>query len=499
MKRYFFDYEQINLINFFVYAKSTPKNFYENSEIRKKLKISATHLNTIYDKLEYLSTLYPEFKFIRISKGCNVSFSSEFSLNRIYNIFFKSSLNYKLLNEIYYDQFINLSLFSDKVHFSSRTIQRSSKRLEAFLSKFNLSLKFSKSHPLEGEEYEIRFFFERLNWELFDEQIFIDEVLDISSNNNLFNKLCELFPKLQKIDIYRFTNVLYLSKIRIKNNHIIEKLPSLFEELVNPLLQYEDFVNQILTPYLENGGFINSKSLKKESRYLYGVITLLTNYDVTWKNKPVYENLDLSKISKCFVSGIENLININFSKTDVLYLRQNFTRLLIRFHIFRTNQIINPILTFNDKQAKLYIDKITEIVLNQCAEKYKNWDKLLLDDLFKLRVTSLLKSIFKKYVPLITICLISKEGGIEIRTWVEELKQLNFGKIKFITTTEKSDIIISDFPIDKSIHSFKDKSPKWLTWSPLLEEQNLLNAIKVISEVQHEKLERVYNNFSNIK
>ncbi|WP_438849266.1 helix-turn-helix domain-containing protein [Enterococcus sp. AZ048] len=114
------------------------------------LHLSGTYLNKLYESLHALSQIYPEFEFQASSKGCLVHFHEEFSLSKIHNSFLKSSIEYKLLEELFYDRFDNLTAFSHRVNFSVRTVQRAIEKLKKLLSHYNLSLNFFKQRPLEG-------------------------------------------------------------------------------------------------------------------------------------------------------------------------------------------------------------------------------------------------------------------------------------------------------------------------------------------------------------
>ncbi|WP_459790365.1 helix-turn-helix domain-containing protein [Lactococcus garvieae] len=57
----------------------------------------------------------------------------EFCWSKIYSDFLKSTCNFKILEELFYGNFVNLELFAISQHMSIRAAQRSIQKLKLFL------------------------------------------------------------------------------------------------------------------------------------------------------------------------------------------------------------------------------------------------------------------------------------------------------------------------------------------------------------------------------
>ncbi|MDN6691108.1 MAG: helix-turn-helix domain-containing protein [Enterococcus sp.] len=492
MDDYFLNREQKATLNILNYVLSSQKQAHSNKEIMDHLHLSGTYLNKLYESLHALSQTYPEFEFQASSKGCLVHFHEEFSLSKIHNSFLKSSIEYKLLEELFYDRFDNLTAFSHRVNFSVRTVQRAIEKLKKLLSHYNLSLNFFKQRPLEGQEFILRFFFERLQWELFDETLFIQSMTRSSVNTRLFDRLKQHLPWLNEIDYLHVINIIEISTLRIRKGHFIQDLPPSIYEISNPQITFDTFKKTIIRPH-----FIQFQQttvdFEKEAVYLYSLLSLAVDTTGnTDEPSVITSNKQYIEISDFFLHLVQKSLSKQVSRTDRNDIQHHFLSLFIRFTLFRTNTTISPALLEKQDPNNESIHTLLSWVLDRCAANYSKYKTIFLDPLFTYRVLSFFKCIIKKYLPTIKILLLSKNGPIEVLNWKEELKQLNGGKIEYKTQNRDIDLILSDFPIDKLIHRKNSPVAKFLIWDPALQEKNVNNVDRLIQKIQKEKLEELF-------
>lgn len=492
METYFLDKNQQKLIKLLVYMFEDSKTFYFNAEVIKILGVSATKLNEIYYQMEVLSKSNRGFKFDIISKGCEVEFLSDFSISKIYSDFLKSTCNFKIIEELFYGNFINLELFATSQHMSVRTVQRSIQKLKIFLSYYDTSLNFLKKDILNGQEFIIRFFFERLKWEVFDEQEFLD-FLDKDLNSKiLFNSLKEKLVNLSMPDVYRMVNIVRFTAMRIKQNYYIGNVPEVLQyKNNNNWMEFDTFSLEIVGPYLKKYQKDNNIQISKETEFLYEAIGLLVSQPINTQ-----EMEGFLEIKTYFKTLLENILKRTLSVEDSNYVISGFESYLSRFLVFRTNHVINPILSIEKYENTIdNFQVITKFLLKKCAVKYLQWETVLLDKLFMYRISLMLRGVLLKYVAPLKVSLISKKGNLEKLFLQREIESIIGSNIIFEQPNEHTDFIIADFPLQV----IKYESNIIYYWSDISHNRNKINLLNIIDKIQKNKIANLIDVDNKIK
>lgn len=304
-----------------------------------------------------------------------------------------------------------------------------------------------------GEEYRLRFFFERLQWELFEEEEFFTVINSSTINQEFISSLSKYFPQSNTISYFRILHIFRLSIIRFKSGNIIDRLPDNFFILNNPLISFTDFSKNIAVPFLKKYGLHTNKSYQLELRYLYCIISLLIDYNYDALNANNANNIITSEkemiITRTFIASLEELIGKNLTKKDKIYFQYNFISSYLRFHIFRTTTIINPINFEVEKpRVESIAYSIAQKILTDLSTNFPDSSNIFLDELFMLRTTSIIRNILPKYTPTINIAILSKSGNLYVDTLKNQLNQLNFGKVNFLDINDPNiDLIVCDYHI----------------------------------------------------
>lgn len=499
MNEYFLNNEETNILKFFIYILRHPHTNYEIAELQHRLGFSASHLKVIYRELEILQEKYKQFEFQTTPKTLNIILYESFSLTDIYLLFFKNTLNYKLLSDLYCGKFHSQLYFSQDVNYSIRTVQRSAQKLQLFLDNYKIYINFKKHDPLVGEEFLIRFFFERMEWELFSEDSFLETINSSPSNQEFLLLLSTYFPQINNISYFRILNIFKLSLIRIKNGNRIEGLPSDFYNILNPLITIDDFSEKIVLPFFSKHHVKIDDKFHLEILYLFGIISLLIEYN--------YENIDDPKSSTIissqyekeifdeFINVLELLLGKNLVAKDKKYIEYNFVSNLLRFKIFRKTKKINPInFDIETNKEKNIVQVISEKSLKICTNSFPNLSDIFLDDLFILRTSTIIRSILPKYTPVVNIAILSKSGNLYLDILKNQLKQFNFGKIAFkdINNDIDLDIIITDYRISK-LRDRKGLYSRSLICNYPLELKDIQIVFRAVEQIIQEKYKQLWN------
>lgn len=501
MNKAFLTTEENNLINFFLFILENHKESFENSEIIENLQIQSSSLKILFRELENLRANYNQFEYNISSKNIKIILSPNFSVNNVYLYFLQSSLNYKLISSLYDDSFESLVSFSNNVNYSIRTIQRSTKNLQSFLSNYNISINFKRKTPLAGEEFLIRYFFERMQWEFFDEDFFMTRINNSPISQEFLSILKINFPKMSNLLYLRILNIFQLSIIRIKKGHKIKHLPKIFYSVSNPIINFHNFYEKVIFPYFIKHHLTNVKTLEKEGYYLYSVLSLISEYSfdsisINNTNQYIIRNEEQT-LFYYFLQIFENFIESNLSDKEKKYLEYNFISTYLRFYIFRTNQTVNPVNVNLDSTKNKNITKIlAEKIVKICSNKFPHLSNILLDELFILKISFILQNILPNHTPKIQITILSRTGNILFDVVKNQIKQLNGNNLNFTDFNEKTSLIISDYRISKSYYK-NNSLLKTLVCSYPLEIKDIQKILLLIEEIQNKKFNSFWDNNLN--
>lgn len=499
MNEYFLNNEETNIINFFIYILRHPHKNYETTELQHRLGFSASYLKVIYRELEILQAKYKQFEFQTTPKSLNIILYESFSLTDIYLLFFKNTLNYKLLSYLYSGKFHSQLYFSQGVNYSIRTVQRSAQKLQIFLENYSIYINFKKNDPLVGEEFLIRFFFERMEWELFNEDSFFETINSSPTTQEFLLLLSAYLPQINSISYFRILNIFKLSLIRIKNGNRIEVLPRDFYNILNPLITIDNFSEKIVFPFFSKHHVKIDDKFYLEILYLFGIISLLIEYNYEKiddsTSSPMISSQYEKEIFDEFIHSLELLLGENLVTKDKKYIEYNFVSNLLRFKIFRTTKKINPINFDIETNKKMNTDQIiSEKCLKICANSFPNLSDIFLDNLFILRTSSIIRSILPKYTPVVNIAILSKSGNLYLDILKNQLKQFNFGKIAFkdINDDIDLDIIITDYRISK-LRDRKASYSRSLICNYPLEWKDIQIVFRAVEQTIQEKYKQLWN------
>lgn len=498
MNKYFLSNEENSVIKLFIYILRHPHKNYDNVELQHRLDFSPSYLKVLYRELEILHQKYKQFEFQTTTKSLNIILYESFSLTDVFLLFFKSTLNYKLLFYLYSGTFQSQLYFSQGVNYSIRTVQRSAQKLQLFLENYNISINFKKQDPLVGEEFLIRFFFERMEWELFSEDTFFETINFSPTTQDFLSLLSTHFPQINSTSYFRILNIFKLSLLRIKNGNNIENLPTDFYNIQNPLITIDDFSKKIVLPFFSKHHVRVSDNFHLEVSYLFGIVSLLIEYNYECLDKTITSTIISSpyekKIFDKFINTLELSLGEKLMVKDKKYIEYNFVSNLLRFKIFRTTKKINPInFDIETNKGKSIAQVISEKSLKDCANFFPNLSDIFLDDLFILRTSSIIRSILPKYTPVVNIAILSKSGNLYLDILKNQLNQFNFGKIVFkdLNNDIDVDIIIADYRTS-ALRNRKAPYSRSLICNYPLELKDIQIVFKSIEQIIQEKYKQLW-------
>ncbi|WP_317946617.1 helix-turn-helix domain-containing protein [Carnobacterium maltaromaticum] len=449
------------------------------------LNIDPRTLNKILFDLDYdlkFGGLSNQLTLTVSERDIQVNFSSDFSLEIIYNFYMKKSICIDLCILIFNDKYTTMDSFSERHYISRTTLYRKIKPLKDQLNKFDLSLNLSSKELIIGEEKQIRYFFYILFWEVLS----TTEYFSVDYAKSIKKVIHALTPYYDKHFIFYLNLETHLSiaLTRIKNNYFIENE---IEDFNFPLIDFtfEQF-KILLSPTFEEVTELSKKIICNEIRLLHFFISTSNVYPISKTKKKVtvnIENGNTQDIDK-WITHFTNFYQIILNSDEYFYLLINLNYFKIKFNFLSggnsylgVNHGSKILLGFYPNQYKKFEKFITFLELNGSGCQIKEYQKF--------QYFLLVRELVKKKSPPFKMVIISKISEVE-REWIQNqiIKRTNI-PVKFNKKISKDiNLIVSDYLINENILSFENNV--YLNWSSFPSETEWKQLISRIEKIYYE-------------
>lgn len=122
----------------------------------------ATNLNTsiriITTDIDFLKDHYPELGIQSMHKGIQIDLKYNYSLGTIYRKILQDTLAFQILQEIFFDEALNIQDLAYKFHASISSVYRTIVELNQYFKAFNVMIKTNPCQVIGDETYIRKFY-----------------------------------------------------------------------------------------------------------------------------------------------------------------------------------------------------------------------------------------------------------------------------------------------------------------------------------------------------
>lgn len=214
--------------------------------------------------IPYLNEKYKPFKIeTSVKKGIRLSIPPKLSIDYIYSITLKNSLEYKFLELIFFSENLSRIDLEVELYISSSTVTRILNNCSKNLNKFDINIT-SSPYSLTGNEKNIQQFF----FYYFSEKYLSYEYPFNQNSPDIFKELISIInPNYEySLENTKINLISMITIIRFTNGHtLVKNIGNHQNEFLNKLLNNDDF----LTKFKKNTGIYLSEKLVYNLMYMY--------------------------------------------------------------------------------------------------------------------------------------------------------------------------------------------------------------------------------------
>lgn len=280
------------------------------STLGQKLSCS---VRVLKEDISYFRKHHKNFKIKTSTQGVRLIFDQTQGLKSLYQKLLNDSTAYQLLEIIFFHEDKSIAELSAELFVSPSTLYRMVERVNDAVMDYGFEINTNPSH-VTGDEKSIRYFY----YAYFTEKYSYLDWPFKTINEEALDKLLNFFVEFTKIPadfaFYNiFKTVASVNLIRYKNNHFVETkdITINFDEIIPNLGAFTDtfhsleealetkintdFINQVFTPYIQDGFSLNAerllekaennKNLNEQMTFLDDILT-----DISTKNTVPIEN-----------------------------------------------------------------------------------------------------------------------------------------------------------------------------------------------------------------
>lgn len=440
------------------------------SVIREELKVSPHKLSQLLETTQTLAARLNTFSISVNKKEGVLQTTFAFSLQDIYTELIKSSIGFKLLEELLEKPLFSLESFAQKNFMSTRTIYRKITGLPGCLDNYHLTLNLRKKHPISGDEHLIRYFYHFLYWQLYGPAKTYDQLTD-SQVSELDHLLIDYHPYFRNIDRSRWLHYFDISLKRMRNGFYVESLPDEIKNFHNIYMDFSAFQKR----FIDSSVFPNKSSSivrENEARLLYYLLSVTTTYSFAESRALLSASPETNTKTKnmvfVIVETMEKLFHIKANAPEIFFLKLNIMNIHSKSHIYATKSR-GDIFGMRSLETKL-------------AESFPAYYYKVKKELLDSSCRELFQKLYEENERLFFIyCLLIREildnhGGIPFRIFLqakpgklqEEWQKRRVRDvvdsnicIQFVDNEEEADLVLTDYVVREKKE--KDKYYHWQT------------------------------------
>ncbi|MGG5359535.1 MULTISPECIES: helix-turn-helix domain-containing protein [unclassified Enterococcus] len=436
--------------------------------IREALQISPHKLLQLFEATQNLSARLNTFSLSVNKKECLLETESAFSLQDIYTELVKSSVGFKLLEELLESPLFSLENFAQKNFMSTRTIYRKITGLSGCLDNYHLSLNLRKKHPVSGDEYFIRYFYHFLYWQLYGPAKTYDCLTD-SQVSELDHLLTEHYPYYRNIDRSRWLHYFDLSLKRIRNGFYLYTLPDEINGFKNVYMTFSVFKKRFIDPAV----FPNKADTsvrENEARLLYYLLSVTTTYSFEESRMLHAEtpkiSAEVQDMVLVIVEMVEKLFRIQASDAEIFFLELNIMNIHSKSHIYaaKNRADIFGMRSLEPKLAEFFPAYYFKVKKELLASPYSDSFQQLYQENERLFFIYclLIREILDNHggIPF-RIFLQAKPGKLQEEWQKRRVRDVidNNICIQFVDNEQEADLILTDYVVKE-----KQEAEKYYHW-----------------------------------
>lgn len=399
------------------------------------------------------------------------SFSSNYTANQVYLRFLQKSINFIFLQDLFTGKFSSQQRFAIEHQMSTKTLNRKLASVHDLLEEYGIDLNLKCRDPLQGAEYQIRYFYTLLNWQTYQERPQTQQVLDKAGEDVLEHFAEKYLPNLQLIKIRECQYALLTMVTRCNQGRVITVLPKGWQEVSNLFYTYEQFRDECFIPFLQTKNMHQFAGVEMEAQFYYAYFSSMIIYLPEELAKMNY-GLTKSKVFNCeltnkFIESFCRYFSLSLDQETYIYLVYNLNGI----HYFCT-MLKGSYVAFGRKGG---VDHFFHQFPHLYSEVQEFFLKELTDEAFQQAMKNnsrllyhycmLVRPILIKNAPPLRVAIASKVSKLQTDWQKQELKQMMMRPLVFVNEGELADILITDFPTGEAI-PYKGK-PELFNWSPI--------------------------------
>lgn len=455
-------------------------------------------LNQEMKEMEALEEKTFAFK-LGSSSQVHFSFSSDYTASHLYLRFLKKSINYIFLQELFTGKFTSQQKFSIEHQMSTKTLSRKIASVHDLLEEYGIDLNLKCRDPLQGDEYQIRFFYTMLNWQTYQERPHAQHSLDKAGEEILTQFARKYLPNVKFIEIREYQYTLSTMVARFNQGKIITELPKRCQDVNNLFYTYEQFRDECFIPFLQTKNIYQFAGLETEARFYYAYFSSMVIYLPEELTKLNYGLTKLQafncELTNRFIERFCKYFGISLDQENYIYLVYNLNGIHYFSSMFQGSYVafgrkggighfFHQFPQLYSEVRQFFLQELTDEAFQQAMD---NNSRLL------YHYCMLVRPILEVHAPPLRIAIVSKVSRLQADWQKQELKRSTMRPLIFVNEGEQADLLITDFPTGDAI-PYKG-SPELFIWSPIQTEADWLrlrDQIDVLS-FKKKKQARVQN------
>lgn len=419
------------------------------------------------------------------------SFSRDYSDSHIYSSFLRKSINYIFLQELFLGKYQSPQKFAIDNHMCTKTLSRKISASRALLKEYGINLNLKCHDPLQGPEYQIRYFYTMLNWQTYQEKPQEVRTWNRTGEEILTKFTQEFLPNIKLIEIREYQYALSTMIARINQGKVITELPDVCWSFSNLFFTYEEFFEGCFKPFMKAQNIFLPDGMEIEARFYYFYISTMIMYLPDELMTLDYGQLNIQNfdcdLSTRFIEKFSQYFNISLDQSTYLYLISNLSSV----HNF-SNVFCGSYVSFGKKNALDYFFHQFPQLYSEVRQFFL--DKLKEEDFQKVYANNprliyqyclIVRPIMEELAPPLRIAVVSKISKIQSEWQKQEIERHCGRPVIFVNEGEYLDLLITDFPAGKFV-PFKGE-PVLFTWEPIQTDTDWQRLRDVITALSFKK------------
>ncbi|MEO2454453.1 helix-turn-helix domain-containing protein [Enterococcus faecalis] len=487
---------------------SAPEHVLSQADLLTTFQISQPTLTTLtnaiqadIDEFDYADRI--SLSLEKNTKLYHLKIASSFSLEILRLAYLESSIKFKIVQGMLYNDLGDMSSTADKYFITYPSLRRELYILNKYFKTLNLSISTKKKITLEGKELAIRMFFTYFYTEIYGGTTWPFKYITIASLDEIFTHVPkEIYePTLEKkILLYYFTAI-FLGREKQGNHLTLSKHIPLYSSSTDSLDELSYSI-RMYTPLL------TQSELNETTQILCSMYLAFGSYH-TIKRPPLFFYLSNSLIDRNFLENILSSIKIIDSHLEYCLSNEEYDILLYKLCVIHYRIILfEDIIDFfkngflwetpikYNQILKMPFD-IISIIISKALAPFPS-DQTFTDYL-KHQYYSVIKSSvnIKKLLPNINIVFISKLTTFDMRNNILGIFLPNYNLTVTHVINSSVDLIISDSLITHNgiIDNILNKKLILVETYPI--QSDIDNVSSALSEIINTKL-RKNSTYKNI-